>query len=223
MRGKTNARCSGGEPFLRKLAALTAALFLSGCDLATLPTGIKIPNLPVPTTGSTTGSTPVTGNQAAREASVRPIAARNASAQGLPVDLVMAVIAQESAFDPKAVSSSGAQGLMQLMPGTVSDINARAPKIHVGDPFDPDQNVAGGTWYLAWVHSQVPPSKVAAGEDWKFALGGYNGGIGRVQGAISQTQQGSERVRWEDVAALMPAETRAYVPAVLARRPRYVN
>jgi soluble lytic murein transglycosylase-like protein len=203
------------------LAALAAALVLTGCDLATLPTAVLptgIPGIP----GSTTPSTPVTGDQAAREAAVRPIAQRAASAQGIPVDLVMAVIAQESAFDPKAVSSAGAQGLMQLMPGTVDDINARAPKIHVGDPFDPDQNVAGGTWYLAWVHTQVPIDKVASGEDWKFALGGYNGGIGRVQGAIEQTRQGSQKVRWDDVAALLPSETQRYVPAVLARRSRYL-
>jgi soluble lytic murein transglycosylase len=195
-----------------------AALYLTGCDLATLPTAV----LP---TGIPTGgpSTPVTGDQAAREAAVRPIAQRNASAQGLPVDLVMAVIAQESAFDPKAVSPSGAQGLMQLMPATVLDINARAPKgIHVGDAFDPDQNVLGGAWYLAWVHTQVPLTKVAAGEDWKFALAGYNGGIGRVQGAIDQTRLGAERVSFDEVAPLLPDETRRYVPSVLARRSRYM-
>jgi soluble lytic murein transglycosylase-like protein len=173
-------------------------------------------------TGIPNATTPVTGDQAAREASVRSIVQRQAAAQGLPVDLVMAVIAQESAFDPKAVSPAGAQGLMQLMPGTVDDINARAPKIHVADPFDPDQNVAGGSWYLAWVHQQVPLDKVAAGEDWKFALGGYNGGIGRVQGAIEQTRQGAEKVRWDDVAALLPTETQRYVPAVMARRSRYL-
>ena len=132
----------------------------------------------------------------------------------------MAVIAQESGFDPTAVSPTGAQGLMQLMPGTVDDINARAPKIHVGDPFDPDQNVAGGCWYLAWVHRQVPLDQVAVGDDWKFALAGYNGGIGRVQGAIAQTRTGDTsqaRVSFDDVAGLLPGETQRYVPSVVAR------
>ncbi|MDB5096895.1 MAG: lytic transglycosylase [Cyanobacteria bacterium RYN_339] len=181
-----------------------------------LPTGIPTGTTPAPTI-------PVTGDQAAREAAVRPIVQREAAARGLPVDLVMAVIAQESAFDPKAVSPTGAQGLMQLMPGTVADINLRAPNgVHVGDPFDPAQNVLGGAWYLAWVHQQVPLASVAAGDDWKFALGGYNGGIGRVQGAITQTRQGAGRVTWDDVAPLLPAETQRYVPQVLARRSRYL-
>jgi soluble lytic murein transglycosylase-like protein len=60
---------------------------------------------------------------------------------GVPVALVKAVVAAESRFNANAVSTKGAQGLMQLMPGT-------ADMLGVGDPFEPKENVSGGVRYL---------------------------------------------------------------------------
>lgn len=62
----------------------------------------------------------------------------------LPFELVKAVVAAESGFEPRAVSSAGAQGLMQLIPGTAKDMA-------VTDPFDPRDNIFGGARYLRYL------------------------------------------------------------------------
>lgn len=60
---------------------------------------------------------------------------------GIDFSLIKAVIKVESGFNPKAVSKKGATGLMQIMP-------ANFRSLAVDDPFDPSQNIMGGTLYL---------------------------------------------------------------------------
>lgn len=83
----------------------------------------------------------------------------------VPVALVKAVIAAESAFDPAAVSHKGAQGLMQLMPTT-------AAQLGVGDPLRPDENVEGGVRYLRHLIDRYG--------DLSLALAAYNAGPSAV-------------------------------------------
>lgn len=82
--------------------------------------------------------------------------------QSVSADLIRAVIRQESAFRPCAVSDKGAQGLMQLMPSTAAAFN-------VDDPFDPQQNILGGAAYLHQLMQRY------AG-DASLALSAYNAG-----------------------------------------------
>lgn len=93
-----------------------------------------------------------------REASLR---------RQLDPDFVNAVIKAESNFHPHAVSPKGAQGLMQLMPGT-------AALLGVTDPFDPKANVEAGTAYLSDLLDLYHNDPVKA-------LAAYNAGTYRVQ------------------------------------------
>ena len=85
---------------------------------------------------------------------------------GVEEAVVRAIIHAESAFNPKALSRVGAQGLMQLMPAT-------ARRFGVGDAFDATQNIRGGVRYLAWLLKRFDGNVT-------LAAAGYNAGEGAV-------------------------------------------
>lgn len=101
------------------------------------------------------------------------IIASAASNTGLSPSLISSVIKAESNGNPVAVSSTGAQGLMQLEPST-------AQQLGVTDPFDPVQNVNGGSSYLASLINQFGSVPTA--------LAAYNWGPGNVANNPNSSQ-----------------------------------
>jgi len=107
-------------------------------------------------------------------AQLDPIIKEAAQKEKISSDLVRAVIDEESAARPCAVSFQGAEGLMQLMPATAAEFD-------VTDPFDPKQNIEAGARFLKLLLGRY-------GNDVGLALGAYNAGPGRVdlEGGIPQ-------------------------------------
>jgi soluble lytic murein transglycosylase-like protein len=108
--------------------------------------------------------------------------------------LLRAVVAVESAYDPEALSSKGAQGLMQLRPATAEHYGVRRP-------FDPADNLRGGARYLSDLLQRYD-------NDLTLALAAYNAGENAVD-------------RYGRSIPPFP-ETRAYVPAVLSLYRRFL-
>lgn len=96
------------------------------------------------------------------------IITRHAKQYNVDPMLVKAVIRQESGFRDKVISPAGANGLMQLMPGT-----AKRFGVSMMDVFKPERNIEAGTRYLAWLLKRFNGNV-------QFALAGYNAGEGKV-------------------------------------------
>jgi soluble lytic murein transglycosylase-like protein len=111
---------------------------------------------------------------------------------GVDPSLLRAVIHAESAFNPNAISDKGAEGLMQLIPGTASDMG-------VSNPFDVTQNIRGGAQYLAGLLKQFKG-------DERMATAAYNAGPQNV-------------LKYNGVPPF--DETRVYVDRVATLRQRY--
>jgi soluble lytic murein transglycosylase-like protein len=121
---------------------------------------------------------------------------------GVSPSLIKGVIQSESSFDPNAVSSAGAKGLMQLMDGTAQGLG-------VTNAFDPAQNIDGGTRFLSYLLRKYDGNE-------SVALAAYNAGPGRVDRLGITSEQ--------DIAAkydTLPQETQQYISKVLAATNRW--
>jgi soluble lytic murein transglycosylase-like protein len=125
-------------------------------------------------------------------AQIDALVSDNAQSQNVDPALIKAIIANESGFNAHATSNVGAQGLMQLMPGTAAGLG-------VTDAYDPAQNVAGGTKYIKGLLDHF-------NGDVRLAVAAYNAGPGAV----------------EKYGGVPPyAETQNYVQNVLSSYAKY--
>lgn len=140
--------------------------------------------------------------------------AQAASQEGVPAETIYAVMRQESRFVPHAISSAGALGLMQIMPGTARRMWRRR---HESEPFsdlrlfDPTINVALGAAYLAKLQQRYSGNLA-------YVAAAYNAGPQRVDEWLRQPH-GTTNVAFVE---LIPFdETREYVKAVLTNEAMY--
>lgn len=124
--------------------------------------------------------------------------------EGKDVDwkLLKAQVRQESAFNPKAVSSVGAMGLAQFMPATWREWGE-------GIPTNPEESIKAQAKYMAWLLQKF---------NWEmeWALAAYNWGIGNVQ-KLKARRRGS----FVELMSEMPEETVDYVDRILTYHKQY--
>jgi soluble lytic murein transglycosylase-like protein len=125
-------------------------------------------------------------------AEIEQLVSANSAQWNVDPNLIKAIIANESGFNANATSGVGAQGLMQLMPGTAAGLG-------VTNSYDPQQNVWGGTRYIKGLLDRF-------GGNVKLAVAAYNAGPGAV----------------EKYSGVPPyAETQNYVQNVLSSYEKY--
>ena len=124
---------------------------------------------------------------------------------GVEAALVWSVMRQESAFKPRAKSSAGATGLMQLMPGTAKG-EAKRMGLKQYDIYDTGDNIRMGTSHLSWL------AKSFARADWVMAA--YNAGSGNARKWLQDGRDKMALDRW--IEEVRFSETCGYVQRVSA-------
>jgi soluble lytic murein transglycosylase-like protein len=146
----------------------------------------NIPDPPAPVVVPPIAAPPVVAAAELTPDAMREMLARAGARHNIDVDLLASVVQAESGGNARAVSRAGAQGLMQLMPGTANELG-------VHNRFAPEENIGGGTAYLDALLTRYH-------DDIRLAVAAYNAGSAAVD-------------RYHGIPPY--AETRAYVARVI--------
>ncbi len=141
---------------------------------------------------------------------------RQASAQGLPPELLKAVIWKESRFRAEQIGSKGELGLMQLMGPAIEDWarTLRRPVPSRRELMRPALNIEVGAWYLGWCGRRFPAHREASGLVLQLAV--YNAGFGRARQWLPKDP--AQVLTIEDIS--FPT-TRDYIRQILTRMSYY--
>ena len=144
------------------------------------------------------------------ESSIRLLARLN----DIPPAYVASVILAESSYDPEAVSSVNAQGLMQLLPSTAEWIAGRLGEEYVeGSLFDPDTNLRYGCWYLGFLMQRYHG-------DMRLSSSAYHAGQGNVDKWLQNPEYSPDGV---SLAVIPYDSTNTYVQRVLKYYEKYAE
>jgi membrane-bound lytic murein transglycosylase D len=146
------------------------------------------------------------GKRADRIRLYLPLIIEELEARKLPLELAMLPLV-ESALNPQARSPVGATGTWQFMSPTARRFDLRQSRL-VDDRQNLRQATRAALDYLQKLHEQFG--------DWHLAMASYNWGEGRVQAAVSRAQATGRAADFPGLAPRMPAETRNYVPQIVA-------
>ncbi len=140
------------------------------------------------------------------------IVQKYAAEYSVPEEIVFSVIKTESGFDPNAVSSAGAKGLMQLLPVTMEWLaQYRGETCDLGMIHDPDTNIRYGTFYLSYLYERFG--------DWDTAFAAYNAGPGNVAEWLEDEAYAKDG----KLTAIPYRETENYVRKIRAAMEKYTE
>ena len=134
----------------------------------------------------------------------------------VPEDVIYATIKVESNFDPEAISSAGARGLMQMMPSTFEWLTGDehlAEHLLPTALFDPEVNIRYGTYYLKYLYTKFD-------HNWNTVAAAYNGGEGNVAKWLEDERYSDENGNLNDFPDAF-YETEGYVKKISKARQKY--
>jgi soluble lytic murein transglycosylase-like protein len=123
----------------------------------------------------------------------------------------------ESGLRENVISSTGAVGIMQILPSTYAEIHKKSPYLSSGSLTDPRWNIAAGIFYDRMLYKRWLKTlgKSTPENDLYMTFASYNAGHGRITRVLNKTKKQKGNVEgWEDIKQHVPSQTRHYVKRI---------